>query len=188
MLTLANMGIPMLGIHLPVLVLSLVPVVLIEAWWIARATLIPFKRLILKVLFANLISTFLGVPVTWFILVVLQLSFGGSGVLHNPISQVTLQSPWLIPDKANIHWKIPLAALALCPVFFAISACVESLILKRTFRENAIARGGRAVWTANAITYALIIAFWGWEYLTAKPPMYPPASTQQVQSLDPLIP
>ncbi|MBL0869090.1 MAG: hypothetical protein IBJ18_00770 [Phycisphaerales bacterium] len=167
-LTLANMGIPMLAVHLPVLVVSLVPVVFIEAWWIGRATRIPFKKLGFPVFFANLISTLLGVPITWFILVILQISYGGGGVLHNPISQVTLQSPWLIPDEANIHWKIPLAALALCPVFFAVSAAVESLLLRHTFREHATARGGRTVWAANAITYALITAFWIWQYLTAK--------------------
>lgn len=167
-LTLANMGIPMLAVHLPVLVLSLIPVVLIESWWIRRTTRIPFKKLTIHVFFANLFSTFLGIPITWFILAALQISLGGGGVLHNPISEVTLQSPWLIPDQANIHWKIPLAAIVLCPVFFAASALVESLTLKRIFREHAIAHGTRTVWTANAITYTFITIFWIWQYLSAR--------------------
>ncbi|MBY0311518.1 MAG: hypothetical protein K2W85_05580 [Phycisphaerales bacterium] len=158
--TIANVGIPMLMVHMPVLLIALLPVVYVETWWIERRSNKPEFKLMLPVFIANLVSTLVGVPLTWLALVAIQLASSGGGRLRNPIYEVTLQSPWLIPDEKNLDWKVPIAALVLCPVFFAISALIECRILRTPLRNVGIERSSRIVWTANAITYALIAAFW----------------------------
>lgn len=162
MATLANMGLPMLMVHVPIMVLAMAPVVFIEAWWISRHGRTAFRALLGPVFRANLVSTLLGVPLTWFVLVLIQMSAGAGGYLKNPIAEVTLQAPWLTPERYN-GWKIPAAAAALCPFFYAVSAWSEWLVLRPTLRKLEIQHGTRAVWMANALTYGLILAFWCWQ-------------------------
>lgn len=158
--TIANVGIPMLMVHMPVLLIALLPVVYIETRWIERSSKLPETNLLLPVFLANLVSTLVGVPLTWLALVVIQLATVGGGVLHNPVYDVTLQSPWLLPDEKHLGWKVPIAALVLCPFFYAISALIESRMLRKPLRNVGIENSSRIVWTANAITYALIGGFW----------------------------
>ncbi len=147
--------------------LSILPLAAIEAWWIARATSIRLKKLALPVFYANLVSALFRVPLVLLILLILKLSFDSGQVSDSSIlSLVTLQTPWLFPHLANFYWQFPLATLALLPVFFAISTGVESLLLRRLFRERAIAHGTRAVWTANTLTFILTIPFWVYQYLS----------------------
>lgn len=157
------MGLPMLMVHLPVFIIALAPVVLIETWWIARHGRNAFRALLGPVLRANLVSTLVGVPATWFVLVVIQMSAGGGGYLRNPVAEVTLQSPWLIPDRYNMDWKVPAAAAALCPIFYVLSAWSELMVLRPSLKRLEIQHATRAVWMANALTYGLILGFWCWQ-------------------------
>lgn len=162
MLTLANMGLPMLVVHMPVLLAALLPIVVIEACWIGWRAGRPARRLLQPVLVANLVSTLVGVPLTWVAMVILVIIGGGGGYLKNWVLQVTVQSPWLIPDPSNMGWKVPVAALVLCPVFYAASAAIESRVLRGAMERLGIERrmGARWVWSANAVSYLLIAAYW----------------------------
>ncbi len=75
----ANAGLPMIYLVWPGMGLMLLPVVVLETFILRRALGTSLKRTLLIVMTANLISTALGIPLTWGVLVLLQLlTLGGS--------------------------------------------------------------------------------------------------------------
>lgn len=77
---LANAGVPMIFITLPPMVVLIIPVIIIE--FLASRRLIsrisPARRWA-GIGFANVVSTFIGWPAAWFVLVLLQMVTGGGG-------------------------------------------------------------------------------------------------------------
>jgi hypothetical protein len=72
MLTLANVGLPMFMVLGPFYVLAFIPIVLIEAGILQRVASLAWKRALVAAIFANLISTIVGVPCVYFALLGLQ--------------------------------------------------------------------------------------------------------------------
>lgn len=161
MLTLANTGVPMLFVVGPVLVIALLPIALIEAALYRWRIGVSWQRAVLGSLGANVISTIFGVPITWFVLLLLQIVTGGGGDRGVGIHTVTLQAPWLIPHQEQIHWRIPAAGMVLCVPFMLSSVWIEYLCLRKIWKEFEHSKIRRACWLANALTYAGLIAFWG---------------------------
>lgn len=169
-LTMANSGLPMLMFAWPILILALIPIVLIEAGIYRFRLGIPFRRSALGSLGANLLSTLLGVPVTWIALVVVQLVAAvvvqmvtdGAGSAQGPgLYAVTWQAPWLYPYENSLHWMIPAAGLVLCVPFLLTSVLIEFLFLRRIWTQTTAQKIHRTCWLANGTTYACIAAFWG---------------------------
>ena len=73
----ANAGLPMLVLALPLMTGALLPVVAVEAWVLAPALGLGLRVAARLSLVANLVSTFVGVPLTWLGLMVLQMGTGG---------------------------------------------------------------------------------------------------------------
>ncbi len=159
--TLANAGVPMLFVVGPVLLLALIPISFVEATMDRWRLGIPWNRAILGSFGANVLSTVVGVPVTWVALVLLQLITGGGGGQGVGIQAVTWQAPWLKPYEAELHWMIPAAGMVLCVPFFCASVFTEYKFLYRYWRQLEPGRIRRAVWFANTSTYACLVVFWG---------------------------
>ena len=53
---------------------ALVPIVFVEAYVVATKLQVSVKKVFATVTIANLVSTFLGIPVTWFLLALLQFA------------------------------------------------------------------------------------------------------------------
>jgi hypothetical protein len=165
MMVLANAGVPMLFVVAPVLVLAIVPVVVVEAAlyrWFLR---VPFRKAFSGSMGANLLSTLLGVPATWFALVLLQMVTGGGGWRGSGIQAVTWQAAWLIPHEENLRWMIPAAAMVLHVPFFLASVFTERLVLLRVWKEVDRRALTRACWLANGCSYAGLLVFWGLEFV-----------------------
>src|SRR5688500_17311158 len=99
-LVVANAGMPMLALHMPALVLALVPIVAIEALILARGFAVPWIRTLWPTGAANLASTFVGVPVAWGALLVLEMVTAGAVDygFATPLARfksIVLQAPWL---------------------------------------------------------------------------------------------
>ena len=98
----ANAGVPMIAIVFPEMILSLVPVILIEIAVLIKRLKINKQKTVLAVVAGNLYSTLFGIPLTWIILVVIQVITGGDrgiyniGILLRNILSVTWQAPWLM--------------------------------------------------------------------------------------------
>jgi hypothetical protein len=124
----------------------IVPIVILEGWILGRRLNLPARRVMLATWLANLASTFLGVPLTWFALALLW------GYAHVGLLGFT----WLSDGD---WWTIPRAALAHMPLFFCISWWSEYLVSRRLLRDVEKVPLRRAVMWANLASYGLLVAF-----------------------------
>lgn len=153
----ANAGIPMLAVVWPVAWIAFLPVVAIESL-IARTGLdLRYRRALLVTGAANAASTFVGIPVAWFLLVIASAVTGGAAwqdyrTTSQAILTVFRSAPWLAPYELDLGWMIPLAAILLCVPFYFVSVLIEYLVIRRMI-PNDRGRVLRFCWRANLWTY-----------------------------------
>lgn len=163
----ANMGLPMIIVVWPLYWLGLIPITLIE-WVVMKKTLntIPSKILAFHILFANFISTLLGIPIAWLCLLIVEviLSIGITSVVDlgrntwSYVLGVTIQSPWLFPYESQYYWMIPTAAVVFFIPMFYVSYRIESKVLIRTLSKYSSDSVGikLASWSANQASYVFL--------------------------------
>lgn len=156
----ANVGIPMIVVIMPVMVLSLIPIIALEAYAYARALGLAGRRATRVAVLTNLLSTFLGIPVSWGLLLVMQAVLGGGSpfgleTLRGKVLSVTLQAPMLIPyDDAT--WLLPTAGLVLMVPFFFASWWTEYWLARRLLEDVPRPAVWAAVRNANLVSYGLL--------------------------------
>ena len=163
---LANAGVPMIVIQLPVMALALVPILLLEAAVYLRLTGASWSLAWRGSLIANLVSTFVGIPVAWFVQVIVQMLIGGGSAwgiesARARVAAVTLQSAWLVPYERDLDWMIPAAAIVLLVPFLIVSIIVERFVLRRYWPESVRTTLTRNVSIANMASYVLLGMIWG---------------------------
>ena len=119
----ANAGLPMLFLVAPVYGISIVPIILIESVYLNTRFKLEFKTVLKSVAVSNAISTVIGVPVTWFLLVLVQMITGGGSAygidtVLGKIIAVTWQAPWILPYDTGSDWIVTFAGLFLLIPFF----------------------------------------------------------------------
>ena len=158
----ANAGLPMIMFMEYWFVLLFIPIILIETW--------VFKKYIpdvesIKVakanICANLFSTFIGIPITWGILLAVQFLLGGSyayglKTFGWQLYAVTVQAPWLIPYEANFYWILPAATMVLLVPFFFVSVWTEGWINKKFFKTQDSKHIDLITYKANRASYAFL--------------------------------
>jgi hypothetical protein len=160
------MGLPMIFVELPFLAVALFPVVLFESAIYHWMLSVPWRQSFSGTFWANLWSTFLGVPVAWFAQMIGQMAIGGGSAwgLDTPLDRlaaVTLQSAWLIPYEGEFGWMVPAAALSLMLPCFLVSVGVEQWCLREYWPEVTSRRLVLTVSFANMLSYSLLMAYWG---------------------------
>lgn len=158
----ANAGVPMIFLVMPAFAIAIVPIVIIESVYLAKKLKISGRVAGKTATISNLVSTLVGIPLTWILLVVIQLLTGGDkayGLISilDKILAVTWQAPWLIPYESDLHWMVPVAGLVLLVPFFFVSWWSEYLVSKKLLKETEAVTTNRAVRNANLITYGLLI-------------------------------
>lgn len=158
----ADAGIPMLAVVWPLSWFAFIPIVAIE-------TIIAWKHIALSLrnsltgsLVANVISTLVGIPVTWGLLLVVEMmaTHGGlaygSRTIFGKVLSVALQAPWLMTYGEDQHWMVPAAMLFLLPFFGVTSVFLERPIFRKLSKcEKEDAKHWS--WMANAVTYGISI-------------------------------
>jgi hypothetical protein len=171
--TQANTGIPTLIIIWPLAWILLIPIIFIEAGVICWTRKELKKRLVLKaVTFANLFSTFLGIPFAWGILFIIELI---SSFLYKPEGLKIFQdlnpklfaffsgfftSAWTIPWEKSFEWPwfYVSAFITLWSAFLYSSVRSEAWILKKYINGNDI----KALsWRANLASYGFLAMVFG---------------------------
>lgn len=162
----ANIGLPMLIYAWPAMLVLFIPVVLIEAVVATTLLGVNFLYAVQIAGVANLVSTILGIPTTWLVLVCVQVGLirGGAGpygleTLRGRILSVTVQCPWLIPYPASeLDWMIPTAEMVLCIPFFVASVFCEYFcavwFTHGTVQDKLLLSWS---WLGNALSYGLIV-------------------------------
>lgn len=163
---LANIGLPMIFVELPFLAIALLPVVLAEGAFYHWRLLIPWRQSLSGTFWANIWSTFFGVPLAWLAQVVAQLALGGGTAwgLDTPLDRfaaVTIQSAWLVPYSNEFGWMIPAAAMFLMVPCLLVSIAMERSLLREYWPEITPGRLAVAVVIANLLSYLLLAAYWG---------------------------
>lgn len=157
----ADAGVPMIILIIPGFSFSLIPIIIIEYFYLKRKLVLePVKARAVSII-ANLVSTVVGVPLTWIVLVVIQMFTGGGRAygLDSVIGRliaVTWQAPWLIPYESDLDWMVPMAGIILLVPFFFVSWWVEYLISRKMLRGTDAKAVKSAVYYANLITYGLM--------------------------------
>jgi len=156
----------MLMLQFPAMVLVLIPVIVIEAIYLQK-TVIPEKGLAWRTsAFANLFSSFIGVPLTWLLL--LGLEWG----MAIAVSSIHLESPslpkvWqhiLFPFFTPMYsgaseymaWNLPIVNGILFVPYYYASVYSESWIASRMasgLRFQDIVRANKR---AHLITYSIM--------------------------------
>jgi hypothetical protein len=158
----ADMGVPMIAVFLPPMWLSLIPVVILEAWILRRVLEIPSRAALVSSAVGNITTTIVGIPLVWTVLAVAQLlCCGGAmglGTVWHRVYAVTIQAPWLIPYREALGWMIPAALAVLVVPFFLLTVAIEGYVNRRLLRNVDGGRVWRATWRANAWSYLLIFA------------------------------
>jgi hypothetical protein len=139
---LADAGVPMIFITLPGMIVLLLPIIAAEMVIIVRRIPVPRTKVLWTTAIANLVSTIVGVPLTWGVLFLCEMGlwttlahttiFGGSS-WNSPISRVVgtvLSAPWIAPASDTGSWAVPLAARALLIPFFFVSVWVERRVME----------------------------------------------------------
>lgn len=157
----ANAGLPMIVLIMPALALSIVPIVLIEAFYLARRLELSARQVIITVTVSNLVSSLVGIPLAWGLLAGVQLITGGGSAygldsVLGRVLAVTWQAPWLIPYESAMGWMIPLAGLFLLVPFFFVSWWSEYWVTRKILSNNEAAELYILVRNANLISYALL--------------------------------
>jgi hypothetical protein len=68
----ANAGLPMLLVIWPLAFAGIIPVIAVEAWVVRRGTGVSWRVSLWEMTKANLVSTLVGLPLTWIALVALE--------------------------------------------------------------------------------------------------------------------
>ena len=121
----ADIGLPMIFLALPAMLIAFIPVVLLEGFVIHKTLDLKFTRVSVVSTVSNLVSTIIGIPVTWIILVIMEMVIaGGRGygyeTLTDKFMTAVAQAPWLVPYEDQYGWMIPTAFLVLLIPFFVM--------------------------------------------------------------------
>lgn len=160
----ANAGIPMIIVIMPALVVTIIPIVIIESIYLSKKLILHFRKSVKTTIISNFVSSVVGIPLTWLLLLAIQMLAGGGRAfgldsLFHKILSVTLQAPWLIPYETEPSWMAPIASLFLLIPFFFVSWWSECVVVKRLLKDAAKENIKIAIRNANIITYSLLAIF-----------------------------
>jgi hypothetical protein len=137
---LADIGIPMIFLTLPLMLMLLLPVIAVEAYFYRRWLDLTKWQATKCSAVSNLVSTLIDIALAWGIMV--GVEFGTMGLTDgnhyvrtwkSPIADLVLfflSSAWIAPVEGMREWLIPAATLSLLVPFFFTSYAMEYLILK----------------------------------------------------------
>ena len=169
----ADAGLPMLAVFWPMSWLALFLIIPLEAAIGMYFTGFDGKLAAKISAQANLISTLLGIPLAWLMMVMLevgaswvalvapglQAALEKSGIASS-VAQVTIFSAWILPvGDAAAKWMIPCAAIFLCIPFCLISVWSEYLVARKILPAEDRSRALRWSWLANISSYSAIVLF-----------------------------
>ena len=165
-----DMGLPMIFPSIVLMAVALVPIVFIEAYIVASSLQVNVKKVFPPVTIANLVSTLVGIPVTWFVLALLQI---GSVIVLGTIAKwipstdlfsLTLGAPWVYPGHDNEKLIVLGAMLFLLIPYGLASWAIEYLVVKAMLVKkhefgDLLKNLKAAVGKANLVSYCLLAVF-----------------------------
>ena len=152
----ADVGIPMIVFTLPGMVMVLIPVIFLEMLVMKPRLSVSTKTALKVSSVANIVTTIVGIPFTWLVLVIIQFWTGGGGnaVPKTPIDAVfavTLHAAWR--GEGPPYWVIPAAAMWLLVPSFFVSWWLEYKVAARMLPDAGRQQLKSAMFRANLLSY-----------------------------------
>ena len=158
----ANVGVPMLALAWPAQCLALIPIVLLECELLRRPLKLPFRQMLWPITKANLISTLVGVPVAWLVMLtpLMVVSFGFS-LLPTSSTIPSFVEYLLLPFTAawitgTSSWQIYFAFVVLTVPFCIVSIFLEEGVLRKLLSDRDHSTIHSLTVRANVWSYALL--------------------------------
>ena len=165
----ADAGIPMIMVAWPAACLALLPIVLVEAVVARRILGLPPGKAIRASLVANIASTLIGIPLSWVVMLVVELVVT-SQMQHLAIGppeawyqrllaglMMLSMAPWLPPiERGESLWMLPASMMTLSVGFFIASVFIERVVMRTVVPAEVYGRLRAWSWQANALSYSAI--------------------------------
>jgi len=158
----ADAGLPMIVWVWPAMIVAMIPIIAIETIIFKHALNAPYVKTTWAVSVANVVSTMVGYPLSWFLLLGVQIltpggsSGFGTATLWERIASVTAGAAWLAPHESELYWMVPVAAMVGLIPAFLISVYLEAFLVGLFF----VCERGRTIIrissNANLVTYLLL--------------------------------
>jgi len=165
----ADVGVPMLAVMWPPAWLLLLAIVPVEGYFARRILSLDWRSALGLSLRANLVSTLVGIPLTWFVLLLVEFGTGYAvyllkvdeasvpSAVQRAVA-ITVLAPWLGPGDGLSAWIVPAAAAYLCIPFFFASVLIENRVALRRLGPLETPRVRKWSWYANGFSYSIIFA------------------------------
>ncbi|TMA72862.1 MAG: hypothetical protein E6J58_12410 [Deltaproteobacteria bacterium] len=165
----ADVGVPMLAVMWPPAWLLLLAIVPAEGYFARRILSLDWRSALGLSLRANLVSTLVGIPLTWFVLLLVEFGTGYAvyllkvdeasvpSAVQRAVA-ITVLAPWLGPGDGLSAWIVPAAAAYLCIPFFFASVLIENRVALRRLGPLETPRVRKWSWYANGFSYSIIFA------------------------------
>jgi hypothetical protein len=161
----ADAGIPMLPIAYPVVLLFLLPVIAIEAFYLRLRLGTRWWPTIKGVSIVNAVTLVLGYPLAWVVSLLAQLLLtliafllekaGVREVIGDKVFWLSVVVPaWLGP--VDRLWPILAAFVVLLIPAFLLSGYAEAWMVRRYSLLDTDGECSRAIWRANALSYVFL--------------------------------
>jgi hypothetical protein len=145
------------------MLIAFVPIVAIEAWVVVRRLSVPVWDAGLTCSVANLVSTVIGLPVTWLALLILSLFLRNSSRakavkgLRQRFMTAAVEAPFFPPYYPGYKdWMISAGCLSLMVPYFVASYVVENQIAAMMLTEAHARALGLSILQGNIITYGIL--------------------------------
>lgn len=165
---LADTGLPMIFVSFPMMLTALVPVIVIEAWSFRRSGVLTASAIKMSA-WANAISTIVGIPLAWLLVLLVEIITGVSWgyfsrLAYPPAGTSSMWTEyvfpgWVAPVEGTAGWAIPLAQYVLLFWFFWASVFIERFVAKRICPEIPAPQIDALCFRANLWSYACLAAF-----------------------------
>lgn len=155
----ANAALSLLDVFVPATsFFFFIPIVLIE-WLRVQIDLPNVQNLFRKIIFANVVSTLLGVPLTWLVLLVVKFVLGGN--LSHQIFNMP-ENIWNLfgrDARLSMIFLVFEFLFAIIP-FFLASYWIETLVMRQCISTDQASKEAikKAVWRANIYSYLFLIS------------------------------
>ncbi len=156
------MGLPMIVPSAMLMAVGLVPIVIIESIIVAHRLQLRIREVISSVSVANIVSTLVGIPVTWFLLTILEFAAGdllggvSSGEFFSGLMSVTVGAAWIVPGQKNEEWIVLGSMLFLLIPYGLASWTIEYFVVRSMLNADSRTEMRRSVGYANLASYCLL--------------------------------
>ncbi len=157
-----NVGIPVIAITYPGFAVLLLPIIITEYFIIKSIINTEKKTIIVSTVVSNSVSTLIGVPLAWAVLLILEIVTTSTSAIQSEglmyfVGSIALQSAWMQSLNDN-YWMLPASVIInLIPAYF-LSKYSEYIITKKMIKTVEKDQIKKAVFKANNITYVSLFA------------------------------